>query len=48
MDMTEAEFADNTPQIQLHNVELAVIDEKSSDTIFNVIIMEKDKEINNG
>lgn len=47
MDMTDAEYVENSPQMQLHKVTLTILDEKNSDTIFNVIIMEEDKDNTN-
>ena len=44
VDMTDAEYAGTPSQTQFHKVPLAVLDEKSDETIFNVIIMDKDKE----
>lgn len=48
MDMTEAKFVDTSPQVQLHRVPLTVLNENDKETIFNVIIMEEDKESTNG
>lgn len=48
MDMTEAKFADASSQAQLHKVPLTFLDENDKETIFNVIIMEEDKENTNG
>lgn len=48
MDMTEAKFADTSPQVQLHKVPLTILNENDKETIFNVIIMEEDKESTNG
>lgn len=48
MDMTEAKFADASPQAHLHKVSLTFLDENDKETIFNVIIMEEDKESING
>ncbi len=48
MDMTEAKFVDTSPQVQLHKVPLTILDENDTETIFNVIIMEEDKENTNG
>ena len=48
MDMTEAKFVDTSPQVQLHKMPLATLNENDAETIFNVIIMEEDKENTNG
>ncbi|WP_294413295.1 hypothetical protein [uncultured Ruminococcus sp.] len=48
MDYSEAEYGGTTPQMQLHKVSLNILQDTDSDTIFNVIIMEKDKEEENG
>ena len=48
MDITEARFVDTSPQVQLHKVPLTILSENDKDTIFNVIIMEEDKESTNG
>lgn len=48
MDMTEAEYVDTTPQMKLDNIVLTTLDVDDRDTIFNVIIMEEDKERTNG
>lgn len=48
MDMTESKFADTSPQVQLHKVPLTILNENDKETIFNVIIMEEDKESANG
>lgn len=48
MDMTEAEYVDCTPRMQLNEVALTVLNEDNKDTIFNVIIMEEDKDTTDG
>lgn len=48
MDITEAKFVDTSPQVQLYKVPLTILSENDKDTIFNVIIMEEDKESTNG
>lgn len=48
MDMTEAKYASTSTQIQLHKVPLTILTEGDQETIFNVIIMEEDKESTNG
>lgn len=48
MDYSEAEYGGTTPQMQLHKVSLNILQDTDNDTIFNVIIMEKDKEEENG
>lgn len=41
MDITEAEYVETAPQMQLHKVVLEILEEKNKDTIYNIIIMEK-------
>jgi hypothetical protein len=48
MDYSEAEYGGTTPQMQLHKVALNILQDKDSESIFNVIIMEEDKEEENG
>lgn len=50
MDMTDAKYADNNLQTEKYKVTLTVLNEKKKDTIFNVIILEqnKDKDSANG
>lgn len=48
MDMTEAEYVETAPQMQLHKVVLEILDEKNKNTIYNIIIMEKDKDNTDG
>ncbi|MBO4697902.1 MAG: hypothetical protein J5643_11610 [Lachnospiraceae bacterium] len=48
IDMTDAEFVNLGPQIQLDRVELEILDEKSDNSIYNVIIQEIEKDASNG
>lgn len=47
IDMTDAEYVEIGPRIQLDRVELEILDEKCDDTIYNVIILEKEKDSSN-
>ncbi len=48
IDMTDAEFVNLGPQIQLDRVELEILDENSDKSIYNVIIQEIEKDTSNG
>lgn len=48
MDLTEAEFVETDPGSVSKKKVLTILAPESSETIFNVIIMEKDKENTDG
>lgn len=48
MDMTEAEYVETDPKMQLHKVVLNILNDDDRDSIFNVIILEEDKDNTNG
>ena len=48
MDLTEAEFVETAPGFEPKKKILTILAPENNETIFNVIIMEKDKENTEG
>ncbi len=48
IDLTDAEYVDYSAELKRSNVVLKTLEEDDAGTIFNTVILEKDKEATNG